>query len=129
MELTFRCNNLCKHCYCGAAPDDAGQIQREMSTASVLRLIDELVDMGCLWFLITGGEPMLRPDFREIYLHAKKRGLLVIIFTNGTLIDDEMAAFLKAGGRAIDNLRLCTPCFGKGCTPRQQKGAHAQNAQ
>jgi len=49
--------------------------------------------MDCLWILFTGGEPLLRPDFLEIYTYAKKKGLLVTIFTNGTLIDDNLADY------------------------------------
>ena len=57
-----------------------------MNTARVLSVIDEITEAGCLSLLITGGEPLLRHDFSEIYRHAKKSGLLVTVFTNGTLI-------------------------------------------
>jgi len=43
-----------------------------------------MAESGCLWLLITGGEPLHRADFMEIYLHAKKRGLIVTLFTNVT---------------------------------------------
>jgi radical SAM protein with 4Fe4S-binding SPASM domain len=94
LDLTFRCNNNCIHCYCNKSPHDAGERAREMDTALISRIIGEIVDAGCLWLLLTGGEPLIRSDFREIYLQAKKRGMLVTIFTNGTLIDEEDADFL-----------------------------------
>jgi MoaA/NifB/PqqE/SkfB family radical SAM enzyme len=50
---------------------------------------------GCLWLQLTGGQPLLRPDFRDLYLHAKKLGLLVTLFTNGTLLTPELADFLQ----------------------------------
>ena len=57
-----------------------------MDTYRILSVIDEITEAGCLYLLITGGEPLLRKDFPEIYSHAKNNGLLVTIFTNGTSI-------------------------------------------
>jgi len=94
LELTFRCNNNCVHCYCNQPVDDASEKNREMDTATIKRIIGEAVDAGCLWILLTGGEPLLRPDFKEIYLYTKKKGVLITLFTNGTLINDEIADFL-----------------------------------
>ena len=65
-----------------------------MDTGLITRIIGEIVDAGCLWLLLTGGEPLIRSDFRNIYLEAKKRGILVTLFTNGTLIDTKAADFL-----------------------------------
>jgi radical SAM protein with 4Fe4S-binding SPASM domain len=58
----------------------------ELNTAQWTDLIDEITDAGCLYLVITGGEPLMRKDFPFIYRHAKKRGLLVTVFTNATLI-------------------------------------------
>jgi radical SAM protein with 4Fe4S-binding SPASM domain len=65
-----------------------------MDTERVLSLIDEITDAGCLHLLITGGEPLLRRDFLEIYCHAKKKGLLITLFTNGTLLTEEIVKLL-----------------------------------
>jgi radical SAM protein with 4Fe4S-binding SPASM domain len=65
-----------------------------LSAAEVRRITDEVVDLGCLWALLTGGEPLLRPDFSEIYLHMKKKGLLVTLFTNGTTLTPRIADLL-----------------------------------
>ena len=94
LELTFRCNNNCIHCYCNTPPNDAAEIVREMNTGTIKDLVSQAVDQGCLWLLFTGGEPLLRPDFGEIYLHAKKKGMLLTLFTNGTLMDERLADFL-----------------------------------
>ena len=94
IELTFRCNNNCIHCYCNQPVDDPLEKNREMNTDTIFRIIGEAVDEGCFWFLLTGGEPLLRPDFKDIYLYAKKRGALLTLFTNGTLINPEIADFL-----------------------------------
>ena len=91
LELTYRCNNKCIHCYCSLSEHDRGAAEGELSRNEIEKLFDELEGMGCLWLLITGGEPLLRPDFREIYLSAKKHGFIVTVFTNGILINDEIA--------------------------------------
>jgi len=89
IELTFRCNLRCVHCY---IPDYSGR--GEMSTAEITRILDEIADEGCLWLLLTGGEVFLRADFPEIYRHAKRRGFLITLFSNGTLVDERIADLL-----------------------------------
>jgi len=91
IELTFRCNLRCAHCYVNERGSDFRVKRQELATAEVLRITDEVVDRGCLWMLVTGGEALLRPDFAQIYLHMKKRGLLVTVFTNGTMITPRIA--------------------------------------
>jgi radical SAM protein with 4Fe4S-binding SPASM domain len=87
LELTYRCNNRCVHCFCNVPAQDPKALQDEMKTEEIKGIMDELADMGCLWLLLTGGEPFLREDFEEIYLYAKKKGFIITLFTNGTLID------------------------------------------
>jgi len=94
LELTLRCNNNCIHCYCNMPAHDTEEMAREMNTGMITDIISEVADEGCLWLLLTGGEPLLRPDFKEIYLYAKKKGILLTLFTNGTLINEEIADFL-----------------------------------
>jgi radical SAM protein with 4Fe4S-binding SPASM domain len=65
-----------------------------MSTDEVKALLDRLAEQGVLFLLLTGGEIFARCDFREIYLHAKRLGFLLTLFTNATLIDDDLADFL-----------------------------------
>lgn len=90
LELTLRCNVRCRHCYIlypGATSD-------EMSTDEVKAILDKLAQQGVLFLLLTGGEIFARCDFREIYLHAKRLGFLLTLFTNATLVDDDLADFL-----------------------------------
>ncbi len=94
LETTFRCNLRCVHCYVNESPGDAAEIARELDTARMLKLVDEIADEGCFFLLMTGGEVFVRPDFTEVYLHAVRRGLLVTIFSNGTLITDRIADVL-----------------------------------
>ncbi len=87
IELTYRCNLHCGHCYC-----PPGDRSAELSTEELRGVIDRLAELGTLFLLLTGGDPLLRKDFAELYRHAKERGLLITVFTNGTLIDDRIAA-------------------------------------
>lgn len=94
-EITCRCNLHCVMCYtdCFNRPD---KIRDELSTHEILRIMDELAEAGCLELCLTGGEPFIRPDFFDIYEHAKKKGFLVTIFTNGTLITEAVADWLAS---------------------------------
>lgn len=94
-EPTARCNMNCVHCYINQPPNDQSARQRELSTAQIKTIIDQMVDAGVLFLTLTGGEPLLRPDFVEIYTYARHKGLLVILFTNGTMITEEIADLLK----------------------------------
>ena len=93
-ELTFRCNLRCAHCYCNLPLNDKDAIEKELSTEEVFNILDQIAEAGCLWLLITGGEPLLRKDFLEIYTYAKKKGFLISLFTNGTLLTPEIADYL-----------------------------------
>ncbi|MCL4472975.1 MAG: radical SAM protein [Actinobacteria bacterium] len=89
LDLTSRCNLRCVHCYVRDT-DPSG----ELGTGEIKRILDELAEAGCLWMLFTGGEPLLRSDFRELYGYAKQKGFLVNLFTNATLVTPDLADFL-----------------------------------
>jgi radical SAM protein with 4Fe4S-binding SPASM domain len=86
LEVTARCNNNCRHCYINLPAGDKEAKEKELSPEEIGEIGNEAVALGALWCLITGGEPLLRKDFPEIYLHLKKKGLLISVFTNATLI-------------------------------------------
>lgn len=88
LELTRRCNLRCVHCYLGPQERVHREAGREMTTAQVLSILDQVVEAGCFRLLITGGEPLLRSDFAEVYRYAKLAGLDVTVFTNGTPVTD-----------------------------------------
>lgn len=91
LEITFRCNNRCVHCYVNKAPNDQEEKAKELTCEEISRLLDKIAQEGCLSLLITGGETLIREDFGEIYLYAKRKGFLVTVFTNGTLITPSIA--------------------------------------
>jgi radical SAM protein with 4Fe4S-binding SPASM domain len=93
IELTRRCNLRCVHCYLPRGPGRPGR--EELGTSQILSLLEELSDAGCLFLLLTGGEPLLRPDFADIYTRAKERGMLLSVFSNGTMISDEIAGLFS----------------------------------
>jgi radical SAM protein with 4Fe4S-binding SPASM domain len=90
LDLTYRCNLRCIHCY--IPEKERRDPSPEMETGRVIELIDEVVEAGCLFFLISGGEPLLRGDFPAVYRHARESGLLVTLFTNGTVVTEESLA-------------------------------------
>ena len=94
IELTHRCPLECQHCYNNLPMSDENARRQELSFKEHIRLLDELVDVGCLWILYTGGEVFARKDFLDIYTEAKKRGFLITIFTNGTMITPRIADHL-----------------------------------
>jgi len=93
-ELTFRCNLRCVHCYCNLPPNDKKAAEKELTTQEIFDILDQTAEAGCLWLLLTGGEPLLRKDFLEVYAYAKKKGFIISIFTNGTLLTREIADYL-----------------------------------
>ena len=100
IDLTWRCNLACAHCYNRLARGDDHAIRAELTYEEHCRILDEISEAGCLWLLYTGGEILVRKDFCKIYTHARQKGLLVTLFTNGTLITPRLADFLKD----------CPPC-------------------
>ncbi|MHB1464085.1 MAG: radical SAM protein [Thermoleophilia bacterium] len=89
IDLTSRCNLNCIHCYVKSNPREP-----ELTLPELDRLLDEIAVAGCLWLLMTGGEPLLRPDFAEVYLLAKKKGFLINLFTNAVLVTERTAGLL-----------------------------------
>ncbi len=94
IEVSRRCPLTCVQCYNRLPMDDGPARSRELSLAEHRRILDEITEAGCLWLLYTGGEIFARPDFLDIYTHAKRNGLLLTLFTNGTLITPRIADYL-----------------------------------
>jgi radical SAM protein with 4Fe4S-binding SPASM domain len=94
IEVTRRCPLECQHCYNNLPMGDQDARSREMTTEEHFRMLDELVEMGTFWLIYTGGEIFARKDFLEIYTYAKKKGFLITLFTNGTLINEKIADYL-----------------------------------
>ena len=100
-ELTARCNFGCKMCY---VHDSDGT--DELSADQWIEIGRQAVEKGMVFLLLTGGEPLLRKDFKEIYSALKKLGLLISINTNGSLIDQDMFDFLSENPPLRMNISL-----------------------
>jgi MoaA/NifB/PqqE/SkfB family radical SAM enzyme len=91
-EITRRCNLVCAHCRASAT--DA-HYDGELTLAECRRVVDEIKAVGNPILILTGGEPLARPDVYEIGSYAVSKGLRVVMGSNGTLIDKAVAARLK----------------------------------
>lgn len=92
LELTYRCNLSCLHCFCKGSEHPA---RNELTAGQWSALLLKLRRSGCLWLTLSGGEPLLRPDFRRIYGTARKLGFIITVFTNATLCDRQLVNFLS----------------------------------
>ena len=94
IEVTHRCPLECVHCYNNLPIADHEARTSELTYDEHCHILDEIVASGCLWLLYTGGEIFARQDFLDIYTYAKQKGLLITLFTNGTLITPKIADYL-----------------------------------
>ncbi len=94
-NCTRRCNLKCVHCYASSRDE---HYPGELSTEEGKWLLDSLAAFGVPTVLLSGGEPLMRPDLLELAAHARERGLRCVLSTNGTRISPETAADLKAAG-------------------------------
>jgi len=95
LEITARCNNNCRHCYINLPARDKEARKKELSLNRIKKIVDEAGNLGVLGCAITGGEPLLRKDFFDIYLYLKKKGFPVSVFTNATLVTKKHADLFK----------------------------------
>jgi radical SAM protein with 4Fe4S-binding SPASM domain len=95
LEVTRRCPLECHHCYNNLPMGDLPARKRELSLAEYEVILTDMADMGVIWLLFTGGEIFARKDFLDIYTFAKNKGFLITLFTNGILINEKVADYLK----------------------------------
>ncbi len=100
LDLTYRCNNTCRHCWLWLAPG-APEAREELTAGEIRRVVDEARRMGCQAWAISGGEPLLRPDFAEIFDYITRKGLHYSLNTNGTLITPDLARLLGRRGNKM----------------------------
>lgn len=93
-EITEACNLRCTHCEVSAGHRD----KEELSTDEALNVADQLADAGCQQVNLTGGEPLVRPDWPLIARRFVERGVMVTMITNGLLVDKAMACRLVEAG-------------------------------
>jgi AdoMet-dependent heme synthase len=88
IEVTWRCNWRCVHCY-----QDDHELE-VLTLADLERLFDDLVACGTMHVILTGGEPLIRPDLVDIARAARRRGLGITLYTNAHAVTDALAAEL-----------------------------------
>jgi radical SAM protein with 4Fe4S-binding SPASM domain len=98
-NTTLKCNLRCSHCYINAKADED---KTELTTEEGKRLIDQIAEFGRTVLVLSGGEPLFRKDIFELAAYSAKKGIITTLGTNGTLIDDQVAAKLfDAGVRKV----------------------------
>ncbi len=107
-ELTSRCNFRCRMCYIHCNALDRAALSKERDTAWWLDMARQLHDCGTLTLLLTGGEPLLRPDFAEIYRRCRELGMLVSVNTNAALMTPELIDLFEA----VKPMRLNISLYG-----------------
>ena len=94
-ELTPVCNMDCKMCYVRLSRQEQEKIAPLVCAERWLKLAQEAKDAGMLYLLLTGGEPFLHPQIRQIMEGLHQMGLLISVNTNGTMIGEDTVAWLK----------------------------------
>jgi radical SAM protein with 4Fe4S-binding SPASM domain len=95
IELTERCDNDCVHCSINLPENDKQAEKKELSTGQWKKILEQAAELGALTVRFTGGEPLLRNDFKELYLYARRLGLKVLLFTNARNVTAELAALFS----------------------------------
>lgn len=90
LEIISECNFRCVHCYLGSSS------RKDLLTyEQIVDFGNQIIEMGCLYVILTGGEVLLHPDFKKIYTFFADRGMCVSVFTNGSLINDDIVQLFK----------------------------------
>lgn len=82
VEITNNCPFKCSHCYIDNA------IKTHMNFNTFKKIVNQALDLNCYNITITGGEPLMNPDFLDMYKYAKENGMIVGINTNAFLLND-----------------------------------------
>ena len=102
IEITARCNLRCRYCYFFQNPDVE---YRDLPTDEWLAFFDELGSLGVMDVTLAGGEPFLRDDLPALLEGVVRNRMRFSLLSNGSLIDDKIAAFL-AGTRRCDHVQV-----------------------
>ena len=95
IELLPLCNMNCDMCYVRLSRSEMEAIGSLKTATDWISIGEEMKEAGVLFLLLTGGEPLLYPEFKEVYLALQKMGMILTINTNGTLIDEEWVDFFS----------------------------------
>jgi len=94
-ELSPLCNMDCKMCYIKMSKEKQESIARLRTKEEWIELAQKAKEKGMLFLLLTGGEPFLVKDFKELYIELHKMGFCISINSNGTMIDEDVIEWLK----------------------------------
>lgn len=109
LELTPLCNLNCEMCYVRLSREEMERQGRLRTVEEWLALGREMQKAGVLFLLLTGGEPLLYPDFKKLYLGLRELGMVLTVNTNGTMIDEEWADFFAQYKPRRINITLYGP--------------------
>lgn len=93
MELLPLCNMNCDMCYVRLSKEEMENKGSLHNWEEWLEIGRQMKEAGTIFLLLTGGEPLLYPDFRKLYLELRKLGMIITVNTNGTMIDENWARF------------------------------------
>ena len=93
-ELTFGCNLHCKHCYTDCYNKPA-YLKKELKAKEIKFILDKVYKAGVIWLCFTGGDPLTRKDFLDIYSYARDKGFIITAFTNGYSMTEKIAKYFK----------------------------------
>ena len=105
-ELLPLCNMNCKMCYVRLSREEMEQKGRFRTADEWLSLAEQMQKAGTLFLLLTGGEPLMYPEFKKLYLGLKKLGVYITVNTNGTILNEEWADFFAASKPRRINMTL-----------------------
>lgn len=94
-ELTARCNFNCRMCYVHLKDNPEALIQRELTADKWVEIAREAKEMGLMFLLLTGGEPLIRADFPYLYEQLVKMGFVISINTNASLYNDKISELFR----------------------------------
>jgi heme b synthase len=119
-ELTRACNLACIHC---RASSERGPSPGELTTEECMRVMDEIASFSKPVIILTGGEPLLRPDIFDLARYGSNRGFRMVMATNGTLITEETIKAMKTSGIQRISISLDGPNAETHDVFRKMKGA------
>lgn len=106
LELLPLCNLNCDMCYVRMSREEMEQVGRLRTIEEWTKTAEDMMKAGTLFVLLTGGEPLLYPHFRELYQKLRELGMIITINTNGTLIDEAWADFFAENKPRRINITL-----------------------
>ena len=106
LELLPLCNLNCDMCYVRMSREEMEEVGRLRTMEEWTKTAEDMMRAGTLFVLLTGGEPLLYPHFRELYQKLRELGMIITINTNGTLIDEAWADFFAENKPRRINITL-----------------------